>query len=303
MCTIITDMRLELQPERYVVAVSGGVDSVALLDLLARMPGMDLAVAHFDHGIRADSAEDALFVATLAKKFDLPFFTERVALGSDASEATARKARYDFLFRVREQQSAAAIITAHHQDDLLETAIHNLIRGTGRRGLTSLRSTTAVQRPLLSYTKAEILAYALQQKLSWREDTTNHDQRYTRNYIRHRLLVRFDNDARQKLLSLIHGLTKLNDEIDSLLQPDLELSRREFTKLPHDVAREYLAAWLRLHGLNQYDRKSLERLTVLLKTRRPGAQLDVFAGHAIYIDSDRLILSKEHCASTHTKAM
>src|SRR5437764_343012 len=128
------------KPGKYVVAVSGGVDSVALLDMLARSDDLKLVVAHFDHGIRKDSAKDRKFVEDLAKNYDLPFVYEEGHLGSGTSEAVARGARYDFLHRVKKSHGAQAIITAHHQDDVLETAIINLLRGTGRKGLTSLTS-------------------------------------------------------------------------------------------------------------------------------------------------------------------
>jgi tRNA(Ile)-lysidine synthase len=129
-------MDISVEPGRYVIAVSGGVDSVALLHALTKRPALDMIVAHFDHGIRPESAQDAAFVRTLAESYGLPFVTDRVELGPDASEASARQARYSFLRTLQRQYDATSIITAHHQDDLLETAIINLLRGTGRRGLT-----------------------------------------------------------------------------------------------------------------------------------------------------------------------
>ncbi len=288
-------MNVVVEPGKYVVAVSGGVDSVVLLHLLESQSGLDLIVAHFDHGIRPNSALDAQFVSNLAAKFDLPFASERVELGKDASESTARQARYAFLKRVQTEHSAVAIITAHHQDDLLETAVHNIIRGTGRRGLTSLQSQRGLLRPLLNYPKKQIIDYALQRKLSWQEDTTNHDQRYTRNYIRHRLLVRFDNGSRQQLLALISQMSVLNAEIDDALQGLLAehgseqgIERRWFARQSHNVSKEVLALWLRQHGLADYDRKVLERLVVQCKVRSPGTVLDVKRGYVVRVTTDYL---------------
>src|SRR5882724_1815869 len=134
---------LDIKPGRYVVATSGGVDSMALLHLLYQMSrdsdaGWWLTVAHFDHGIRSDSAEDRQLVQAIARQYGLPFVYDEGRLGPGASEATARQARYSFLHQVLGASGARAIMTAHHQDDVLETAIFNLIRGTGRKGLTSL---------------------------------------------------------------------------------------------------------------------------------------------------------------------
>src|SRR5690606_5271626 len=106
---------IKIRPGKYVVAVSGGVDSMVLLDLLRQKPKLELIVAHFDHGIRPDSAEDRKLVQRVAKHYDLPFVYAEGKLGPKASEALAREARYAFLRRVQAEQGAEAIITAHHQ--------------------------------------------------------------------------------------------------------------------------------------------------------------------------------------------
>jgi len=286
-------MNVVLEPGKYVIAVSGGVDSVVLLDLLCCQTDLELVVAHFDHGIRPDSPDDARFVHDLAGAHSLTFVSERVKLGPGASELVARQARYDFLQRAMVASGAQAIVLAHHQDDVLETTIHNLIRGTGRRGMTSLQSVPPLLRPLLGVSKQQLLNYALQYKLSWREDTTNHDETYTRNYIRHRLLVRFDDDARQQLLTLIDRQRAVNAELDAGLEALVAehvgqegMNRRWFASLPHDISKEVLALWLRQHGLTDYDRKTLERLVVQLKVRPVGTILDVKHGYSLIVGAD-----------------
>src|SRR6185436_20114617 len=127
-------MKISVRPGKYVVAVSGGVDSMVLLDLLRQKPKLELVVAHFDHGIREDSAQDRKLVQRIAKAYGLPFVHAKGNLGPKAGEALAREARYAFLRQVQADHDAKAIITAHHQDDMLKTAIMNLLRGTGRRG-------------------------------------------------------------------------------------------------------------------------------------------------------------------------
>src|SRR5262249_18822874 len=153
-----------------VVAVSGGVDSMTLLDVLAKQPDLRLVVAHFDHGIRADSEQDRQLVQAAAERYGLPFVFDMGHLGPATSEAKARRARYDFLRRVQRSSGARAVVTAHHQDDVLETAMLNLLRGTGRRGLTSLNSRPGLERPLLDTPKWKIKDHALSARLNWRED-------------------------------------------------------------------------------------------------------------------------------------
>lgn len=280
------------------VAVSGGVDSMVLLDMLRRQAGLELVVAHFDHGIRDDSAEDRELVEAFAKANGLEFVYEEGKLGRGASEAVAREARYKFLHQVLKDTGSAAIITAHHQDDVLETAIINILRGTGRKGLTALRSRDDVIRPLLKVPKKELLEYAKDHNLKWREDPTNQDLSYLRNYVRHKLLTRFSEADRRKLVNVLTELTETNRELDTLLVKQLRaqpvsgtLDRQWFNQLPHAAAREVMAAWLRLNGSRGFDSKTLERLVVAAKTASPGKTFPVQAGTSLKISDDSLALA------------
>jgi tRNA(Ile)-lysidine synthase len=295
-------MELEMEPGVYIVAVSGGVDSMALLDMLhehtaSAAEPWRLVVAHVDHGIRPDSAEDRLLAQIRAIELGLPFVYHEARLGSGASEALARKVRYDFLRRVQAEHGARAIITAHHQDDVLETAILNILRGTGRKGLTSLSTRLDVVRPLLNVSKAELLDYAKRRQLQWREDTTNRDERYARNYVRHQILNRFDGQARQALLDEILNLQSVNHDTDALLAKVLDtqtdqgaIERYWFNQLPHDVAREVMAAWLRRHRVADFDRPMLERLVIQAKTGQPGKLYDVRSGVHLTVKDTHLAL-------------
>lgn len=286
-------MNIAVEPGKYVVAVSGGVDSVVLLYLLmqqnelkgehvSRTWSWKLVVAHFDHGIRSESRQDKAFVQRLAQEYGLPFVYGEGELGAHASEADAREARYEFLYKTRKSAGARAIITAHHQDDLLETAVLNILRGTGRKGLTSLRSTDIVKRPLLDIPKSELVAYAKRRGLKWREDSTNDDETYLRNYIRRRLLSRFDNQQRQALQNLIAQAHTTNEQLDLHLinylhmqpAPDV-LDRHSFIMLPHAVSREVLATWLRQRGVAEFDRRALERLVHAAKTYGAGKRTNI----------------------------
>jgi tRNA(Ile)-lysidine synthetase-like protein len=284
--------------KHYIIAVSGGVDSVVLLHLLAHRPDVRLTVAHFDHGIREDSIEDRKLVQSLAKEYGLPFVYKTGNLGSRASEARAREARYAFLHEVRRVSNARAIMTAHHQDDLLETAIMNLLRGTGRRGLHSLRSTDDIVRPLLHVPKTEIQRFASANGLVWREDSTNADETYMRNYIRHRIVPRFTDEQRKVFLSLVERAGENNERLRHELAGYLHiqparhtLDRHHFIMLPHSVAREVLAEWLVLRGDVELSRQLLERLVVAAKTGKNGTKVDVNGRYWLEIRRDTLALS------------
>ncbi len=224
---------------RYIVAVSGGVDSVVLLDRLVRDGVHELVVAHFDHGIRPESDADARFCRALAAQYGLPFETCREELGETASEATARARRYVFLRRVAEEYGAK-IATAHHRDDLIETMAINLTRGTGWRGIAVFGDNT-IERPLLSEAKAAIYDYALRYNLEWVEDETNQTDAYLRNRLRARLSS-LPADSRQQLIELYGLQSQLRLHIDKLVE-QLVVSvegRAAFRQLDEVVALELL---------------------------------------------------------------
>ena len=293
-------MNIQISPGKYVVAVSGGVDSVVLLDLLAKKPKLELVVAHFDHGIREDSAEDRKLVQKLANHYNLPVFYKSGKLGPTASEAKAREARYAFLRHIRAEQGARAIITAHHQDDMLETAIINMLRGTGRKGLSSLISTKELVRPLLTWSKSDILSYAREYNLAWYEDSTNADERYLRNYIRKHILSRFTGPDRADLLRRVEQAGKINIQIDQLLEEDLqkqpardELDRLWYLQLPYTVAKEIMAAWLRRNGIINFDRAMIDHLVIAAKTATPGKLADIDAGHLLALGKEKIKLEPD----------
>lgn len=290
-------MNIRVEPGSYVIAVSGGVDSVALLHRLQQQPGVRLTVAHFDHGIREDSEEDRLFVQELADSYGLPYVYDEGKLGPMASEAAARQARYIFLSEAAKANGAQAIITAHHQDDVLETAIINLMRGTGRKGLSSLGSREGILRPATNITKQAIIDYANDQGLVWREDQTNKDNKYLRNYVRQNITSRLDDNSKQLLIGIINENREINLLIDAMLKEEMsknetdnKIGRQWFIELPHDVSKEVMAAWLRSRGVNNFDSKALERLVLASKTGKPNSSYDAVSGARLFVNSDDLAL-------------
>lgn len=279
---------VRLEPGNYVVAVSGGVDSMVLMHLLAKRHSdkkdpVRITVAHFDHGIRDDSHIDRHLVAEVAHRLGLPFVYEEGRLGPHTSEDEARRARYEFLKKVQRHANARAVITAHHHDDVVETAVLNLIRGTGRKGLSSLKSRDGLIRPLLHVPKHKLKAYAQANGLVWHEDSTNQSQAYRRNYVRHSVLKKAKEKSPQeyrRLLMLLRRQREINHAIDNILETLLHtqpkrtaLRRRDVINLPYAVATELVAEWLRQNGKGGFNRWLIDRLTVSIRTARPYTEL------------------------------
>ncbi|MHC4860341.1 MAG: tRNA lysidine(34) synthetase TilS [Planctomycetota bacterium] len=186
-----------------VVAVSGGPDSTALLDLLLRAVDRSrIVAAHLDHGIRADSAEEAAFVKERTREAGVRLVRRRVPVPSLPSrrgnglEAAARGARYAFLEEVARDAGLPVVATGHHLDDQAETVLLRIVRGAGLRGLRGILperpvaegSPVRVVRPLLAVTRREILAYVAERGLPFLEDPTNVDASNLRSVLRTRVL-------------------------------------------------------------------------------------------------------------------
>ncbi|MEZ6128835.1 MAG: tRNA lysidine(34) synthetase TilS [Planctomycetaceae bacterium] len=186
------------------LAVSGGIDSVALLHgTLQLWPDSHrkIAVAHVNHRLRgSESDADAEFVETLATSLDIPCESLTAETGSvqansaGSLEEAARNVRYDFLTDTAKRLGLAHVVTAHHLDDQAETVLHNILRGTGLRGLAGMRSsrplnkTVNLVRPMLAISRTQIDAVIAATGWEYRDDHTNHEVVHTRNRIRHQLL-------------------------------------------------------------------------------------------------------------------
>ncbi len=213
---------------------------IGALNPWQKRPVGEIIVAHFDHGIRDDSADDELFVRNLAKEYGCEYRTCRKELGANTSEETARHYRYEFLREIC-QEFDAQLITAHHMNDIAETIAINVTRGTGWRGV-SVMDTTTIWRPLLSLMKREILEYAEQHGIQWHEDSTNTSTMYLRNKIRRQLqdeqLMRELAALRAAQVELKHAI---DDEVEKFLMQD-NYSRYFFAHCGDTVAIEVLRA-------------------------------------------------------------
>ena len=235
-----TTTETEAVPKKILLAVSGGADSVAMFHCVRRLDGVtpdQLIVAHFDHGVRPDSASDAAWVRQLAETSGVQcVIGSRNAAdladndGYDDSEDALRRARYLFLEREAHRFGVRTVWTAHTLDDQIETVLHRILRGTGLRGLTGIPVTRPfdngngdsmeqirIFRPMLQIDRLAIVDFLREIGQPWREDATNAATDYTRNRIRHELLPliesRYASGVRRSLARLA---TLANDAVRHL---------------------------------------------------------------------------------------
>lgn len=184
--------------QNILVAVSGGVDSVVLLHTLCQLRDrydINLRVAHLNHQIRLESADDAEFVRRLCALWQVPCHIASVAVPvlarkhRQSLEMAGRHARRELFLDLAATHECSLVALAHHRDDQVETFMMRLVRGSGQAGLAAMARCEGVWwRPLLECTRAQVLAYARQQKLEWVEDSSNRDPVYLRNRMRHQVL-------------------------------------------------------------------------------------------------------------------
>jgi tRNA(Ile)-lysidine synthase len=222
---------LELPAGPAVVAVSGGPDSLALLDLLAASPaaaGLRLEVAHVDHGIQPGSAAVAERVRSVAARYGLPYHLRTLDLGPHASETTARLRRYEALAHIAAETGARLVLTGHHQDDQVETVLMRVLHGSGPAGLAGMASRRgALVRPLLPFTRVELAAHAAAAGLEPWSDPANRDPRHVRSWLRTSVLPVLREripDVEHRLLALARQAALDRAAWDALISglPDLD---------------------------------------------------------------------------------
>ncbi len=256
------DLSVSFAPQVFtdglVVAVSGGLDSSVLLDLLAhrakKIAHPRLVVAHVNYGLRSEADADAEFVATRAAHYGVPCEMLRADPAPDGAniQQWARAIRYAFFHRVAQGYDCHAVVVAHHADDQAETVLWRLLRGTGLDGLSGMNAARAlgddrhVLRPLLGTTRAQLAAYAEHYQIPYREDQSNRSDQYTRNRIRHELLPyceRLQPGATRHLALTVHRLqrdaaylTRAGREAWNVLEKEVsphgvQWNRRQFVAL------------------------------------------------------------------------
>ncbi|HTR81944.1 MAG TPA: tRNA lysidine(34) synthetase TilS [Bacteroidota bacterium] len=215
---------------RVLAAVSGGVDSVVLLDLLSSLANewdLDIAILHVNHQLRGgESDADEKFVGSLAAKYKVPVYIARVETKAEAVrkkisvQEAARHLRYAFFAAKKSELNADVVATAHNANDNAETMFLNFVRGTGLDGLAGIplhRRDAHIVRPLLQTTRKEIASYAKEKKLMYREDSSNKTEKYTRNFVRREVFPLLEKRINPALVKTLSQSSKIFKEAADFL--------------------------------------------------------------------------------------
>jgi len=228
----------DLQDSKIAIACSGGVDSLALLDMVLKSHSAELILClHLDHGWHASSKEASALLETYCKANGINFYSKVYAPGEmQKTESEARKLRYEFFEEECKKHNVSSLFLAHNLNDNVETVLFRLFRGTGSSGLRGIAHTrdlgsVKIYRPFLQLRRDEIEVYAKTQSLEYFEDSSNADVTYARNRIRHNVLPEALK-INPKALKNIDQLTKLIYEEQSFLSKELEKVLEKLGDLP-----------------------------------------------------------------------
>lgn len=304
--------------ERVLVAVSTGVDSMVLLDLLQQLPdGPQIVVAHVNHQLREQSQVEEEFLTHYCQQRQLPLViatwnkNEHPVTGV---EEAARQFRYHFFEDQMKQQNITKVLTAHHQGDQVETVLMHLTRGGQLAELTGMADRRPLGegqllRPLLTFSKAELRNYAIEQHLTWYEDETNQQLEFTRNRYRNELIPQLEEEnpqAAEHIANYANQLAASLAALSSLLRPLLNqaILKQSNQRIELDLVKlretmpaqttiwvtELLISWLHLTNVNQ--RLVQELTNVVEKKSGKYVQLNLPNGWLAIRNYDRLVLER-----------
>ena len=300
----INDNHLIEPTDRVILAVSGGLDSVVMAELFHRI-SQPFAIAHVNFGLRgAESEADALFVQNKAEQYGVPFHLIRFDTTAFANQRgisiqmAARELRYDWFRQLLSEYQYTCVATAHHQNDVLETLLLNLTRGTGIAGLHGIAvSQSQVIRPMLFSTRDQLATYAEERKLTYREDSSNAEDKYARNRIRHHVVTVLTSLNPALWQTLPRTIDRLR-AAETLVQAELDRSWQEVIELSgeHILLRTdklltqaellfRLTEWLKPYGF-VFDQAKQMTDTLL----QPVGQVFLSATHRITHERNGLLL-------------
>jgi tRNA(Ile)-lysidine synthase len=284
---------------RYLIGVSGGRDSVALLQQLTKIGYRRLVLCHLDHQLRGrESKADAAFVRRLAAKTKMECEIGRTDVAALARkskqsiETAGRTARYEFFARVARRRRCRTIFLGHHADDLVETFLLNLFRGAGPAGFGGMRQIATrkvdgveleIVRPLLGVWRTEIDAYIKMHRLEFRDDATNETLGPVRNRMRRRIIPYIEKQLGRRVRAAIRRAAVIAvDEtewltglIDSRQTEGSELAVKQLRAQPRALQRRIIQQWLQSRDVPELDFETIERVRALLEPNARAAKTNL----------------------------
>ncbi|SMG38281.1 tRNA(Ile)-lysidine synthase [Marivirga sericea] len=294
----IKSEKLFQKNEHLLLAISGGLDSVVLAHLLVEEK-FSFSLAHMNFQLRGeDSNQDEQFIRNLADKLEVEVFVKKVQINKElgSTQVQARELRYDWFDKLLEEYSFDKILTAHHANDLLETALLNISRGTGIKGIRSiLPLQNRIARPLLFAAKFELQEFAESRSIEWREDLSNSHDHYTRNKIRHHVIPPLLELNPNLLASFQQTVFRLRatekaweEKIETIAKRYLSFEEQhvviDLSILNEAYVLAYLSELLAVYGF------SLQQLQAF-DFARVGAQL-FSSNYVLTIDRDKMLITK-----------
>ncbi len=288
-----------LEQKKLLLAVSGGVDSMVLLEL-CHQAGLEVIVAHCNYHLRGqDSDDDEALVAQECEEKNIPFFKRDFYLNLDNTDekfniqSQARKLRYSWFQSFIREKKADLILTAHHIDDAVETMLMNFFKGTGIAGLRSIMEfRDNILRPLIKIRRSEILVYAVQNQVQWRDDASNVDGKYYRNQVRNKIIPFLEENIVNVKEVFYASLVRFLD-IEKMFNAQIEIQRKKLVtqkgndfylpvlKLKKlDIINSVLFEIIKDYGFNQHQVKDALHL------------LDAESGRYISSSTHRIIRNR-----------
>jgi tRNA(Ile)-lysidine synthase len=294
--------------DKIILAVSGGIDSVVLLDLINMLPN-NCSLAHCNFGLRGkESDDDQIFVEHLADKYGMDCYVKKFQTKQYANDKkisvqmAARELRYNWFEELRKELHHQYICTAHNLNDVVETFFINLIRGTGLHGLSGIRpKSDNLIRPLLFASRADIEIYSNEYSLSYREDSSNREDKYMRNFIRHRIIPQFEEmnssfiRKMEENIEILNKLSKVVEKQTEHFKSSCLSKENEITKInikgitEENITPEILFEILYGYGFNYSTVKNIYRSL----DKEPGKIFDS-ESYRLLKDRDYLFISPKN---------
>ena len=288
-----------LEATPFLIACSGGIDSMVLLDL-CQQAKLTFGIAHCNFHLREEeSNEDEAFLKQYAQHHNIPCYIkgfDTVSYGNQHklnTQLAARELRYKWFLQLLQEYNYSKILTAHHADDNLETFLINLSRGSGIEGLTGIpEQTTTLARPLLPFSRAQIVSYAKERAIEWREDRSNKETKYVRNKIRHKIVPLLKEIEPNFLNQLSKSQTFLQQSAD-IAQRKIQEEKHRLFKEDGATYKIEVAALKKLKPLDGY-LFGFFREYGFTEWSNVKTLLDAESGKEIYSKTHRLVKDRTH---------